>query len=207
VTNDYVVYIARSQFMPILDRTRSYTVNFTVQILSESHLGSDRNNDGQDDRAGFSVTLLSSDAEGIELGFWQNQIWAQADGAGEPVPLLTHAEGVTFTTTALTSYQLAVRANRFALFAGGRPIFSGSLRNYSAFTPPPGLPNPYTSTNFLSLGDNSSSARARIKLIAVSMTTPPNPIAEPALTYLPLIFKNFSRPIDEHAADLPNLIP
>jgi hypothetical protein len=171
ITADYAGYVARPELVPILDRTGGYTINFTVQILAETHTSSDRNGDGQDDRAGFSVTALSSDSEGIELGFWENEIWAQGDGDGEPAPLLTHAEGVTFTTTALTSYQLAIQGNSYTLSASGTPILSGSLRNYSAFVPPLGAPNPYTSTNFLSLGDNSSSARARIKLAAVSIST------------------------------------
>ncbi len=176
ITADYAGYIARPELMPILDRTSGYTINFTVQIFSELH--------ANNDRAGFSVTALSSDSEGIELGLWENEIWAQADGNGEPAPLLTHAEGVTFTTTASTSYQLAIQGNGYTLSAGGTPILSGSLRNYSAFTPPLGFPNPYTSTNFLSLGDNSASARARIKLTSVS-------IIRPDEIYLPVIFKNF----------------
>ncbi|GAB4446986.1 MAG: hypothetical protein Fur0044_43020 [Anaerolineae bacterium] len=181
-TDDYAGYVKSNQ-TPILDRTSGYTINFTTQVFSESH-SNDTNSDGIDDRAGFSVTVLSSDSEGIELGFWTNQIWAQEDDTNDPNDLLTHAEGVTFTTTSLTSYSLAILSNTYTLSANGSPILSGSLRNYSAFIPPSGLPNPYTSTNFIFLGDNSSSARARIKLAAVSIST------TVTTNYLPVILKN-----------------
>jgi hypothetical protein len=176
-TTDYAGYVRDPNEMPtILDRTSGYTVSFTVQITSEAHTNSDR--------AGFSLTVLSSDSDGIELGFWTNEIWAQDDDSNDPNDLLTHAEGVTFTTTSLTPYSLAIFSNTYTLSTNGNPILSGTLRNYSAFNPPLGAPNPYTSTNFISLGDNTSSARARIKLAAVSIST------APTTTYLPMILKN-----------------
>jgi hypothetical protein len=184
-TDDFAGYVKSNQ-IPTLDRTSGYTVNFTTQVFSESHAGSDRNSDGIDDRAGFSVTVLSSDSEGIELGFWTDQIWVQDDDTNGMNNLLTHAEGVTFTTTSLTPYSLAILSNTYTLSANGAPILSGSLRNYSAFVPPLGFPNPYTSTNFISLGDNSSSARAQIKLAAVSVST----AAITTTNYLPVILKD-----------------
>ena len=189
LTDDYAGYVNRPVQTPILDRASGYTVNFTVQVLAEAHAGSDRNGDGIDDRAGFSLTVLSSDSEGIEVGFWPDQIWVHNDDTNDPNDLLTHAEGVTFTTTSLISYSLAILSNTYTLSTAGSPILSGSLRNYSAFAPPPfppGLPNPYTSTNFISLGDNSGSARAQIKLMAVSV----NAVSPKASAYLPLIVKS-----------------
>jgi hypothetical protein len=189
LTDDYAGYINRPTQTPILDRASGYTVNFTVQVMAEAHAGSDRNGDGIDDRAGFSLTVLSSDSEGIEVGFWPDQIWVHNDDTNNPNDLLTHAEGVTFTTSSLIPYSLAILSNTYTLSAAGSPILSGSLRNYSAFVPPPfppGLPNPYTSTNFISLGDNSGSARAQIKLTAVSVST----VSPDTSAYLPLILKN-----------------
>ncbi|MBI1880833.1 MAG: hypothetical protein HYR94_21865 [Chloroflexi bacterium] len=191
VTDDFAGYVNRPEQTPVLDRAGGYTVNFTVQVMAEAHDGSDKNGDGIDDRAGFSVTVLSSDSEGIELGFWTDQIWAQDDDTNNPSDLLTHAEGVTFTTTSLIPYSLAILSNTYTLSAAGSSILSGSLRNYSAFTPPlPGLPNPYTSTNFISLGDNSSSARGQIKLTAVSVSPVSTSTVTNVPTYLPLILRH-----------------
>ena len=66
---DYAGYFSRSNLMPALDRATGYTVCFTTQVLSEDHSDSDRNGDSRDDRAGFSLTILSSDSIGLELGF------------------------------------------------------------------------------------------------------------------------------------------
>jgi len=52
-------------------------LSFTVQVVEEYHADSDKDGDGVGDRAGFSVIALSSDAQGIEVGFWKDQIWAQ----------------------------------------------------------------------------------------------------------------------------------
>ncbi|NJM49010.1 MAG: DUF4347 domain-containing protein, partial [Alkalinema sp. RU_4_3] len=56
---------------PVLDRTKGYTFNFKVQLNSETTraAGANKDNEGLDDRAGFSVIILSSDKKGIELGF------------------------------------------------------------------------------------------------------------------------------------------
>ncbi len=45
----------------VMDRTTGYTLSFDLQVGSESHVSNDR--------AGFSVIALSSDLQGIELGF------------------------------------------------------------------------------------------------------------------------------------------
>ena len=69
--SDKAGYFAKNQLMPQLDRTAGYTVRFTAQVQEELH--------NNNNRAGFSVIVLSSDLKGIELGFWEDQVWAQAD--------------------------------------------------------------------------------------------------------------------------------
>jgi hypothetical protein len=167
VITDFAGYFGKSSVMPILDRTSGYTVSFAVQVITEIHAGSDKNNDGIDDRAGFSVIVLSNDLEGVELGFWTDQIWAQADS-----PLFTHAEGVTLTTTSLITYNLAVLSDTYTLSANGSMVLTGSLRNYEAFT---GTLDPYETPNLLFLGDDTTSAKAKIKLTYVSITANPIP--------------------------------
>lgn len=174
VITDFAGYFGQSTVMPVLDRTYGYTITFVVQVITETHAGSDKNSDGTDDRAGFSVIVLSSDLEGIELGFWMDQIWAQAD-----TPLFTHAEGVTLTTTSLVTYDLAVLSNTYTLSANSLTILTGSLRNYTAFND---LLDPYETPNFLFLGDDTRSAKAKIKLTHVSITTNPIPPSSVALS-------------------------
>src|ERR1043165_3165562 len=81
---------------PVLDRSTGIQLNFTMQIESEMHTS--RN------RSGFSVIILDREAKGIELSFWENEIWAQNDD--QTGGLFKHGEGVAFqTNTSLTDYQ------------------------------------------------------------------------------------------------------
>ncbi|MBD1906589.1 DUF4347 domain-containing protein [Funiculus sociatus GB2-A5] len=176
----YAGYFANN--VPTLDRTTGYTVSFTAQVLSENHTTStaDKNGDGIADRAGFSIIVLSSDKKGIELGFWDNEIWAQEDGTTQANPstnpsasnnqlLFTHAEGATFnTTTGLIPYQLTVVGDTYTLSTGGTTILSGKLRDYTAAT---ATPDPYETPNLIFLGDDTTSASARVNLSGVSVTT------------------------------------
>ncbi|NER37213.1 MAG: DUF4347 domain-containing protein [Oscillatoria sp. SIO1A7] len=172
-TDDYAGYFGNPAAIPLLDRNVGYTVSFTAQVVSENHAGSDKNGDGQEDRAGFSAIVLSNDLKGIELGFWTDRIWAQEEGAAEPPPntntLFTQAESAAFnTTTGLIPYDLTVLGNTYTLSSGGTTILTGNLRDYSNFT---GLLNPYSIPNFLFLGDDTPSADAEINLSSVSITT------------------------------------
>ncbi|MBD2048868.1 DUF4347 domain-containing protein, partial [Coleofasciculus sp. FACHB-64] len=171
--------------VPNLDRTTGYTVSFTAQVLSEDHTTSgtaDKNGDGIADRAGFSIIVLSSDKKGIELGFWDDEIWAQEDGTTQTDPstnpsasnnqlLFTHAEGATFNTTAgLIPYQLTVLGDTYTLSTGGTTILSGKLRDYTAWVGV-GPIDPYETPNFIFFGDGTTSASAKVKLSDVSITT------------------------------------
>ena len=133
--------------MPFMNRQDAYRVRFDAQLLSESHISLDR--------AGFSVIVLSDDNVGVELAFWENEIWAQTD-----TPLFTHGEGVAFDTTAsIEQYDLFIVDDRYALWAGGTPILSGPLRDYSAH------PNfVYSQEEFIFLGDDTMSANAQLAL-------------------------------------------
>jgi Ca2+-binding RTX toxin-like protein len=168
-----------------LDRTTGYTISFVASVIDEPRAATaNKNNDGKDDRAGFSVIAISSDGKyGIELGFWKDRIWAQDDGTTQKNPslepdtalasnfrtLFTQAEGVNFTTTNLENYDLSVLGDTYTLFANGNTILSGKLRDYSAF--PNGLLDVYEKPNFIFFGDNTPSARANIGLNQVAVTT------------------------------------
>ena len=143
---------------PALNRVPGFALDFELKVNDENHSSLNR--------AGFSVLLLSSDSRGIELGFWEDEIWAQSDS-----PLFTHAESVSFNTTAAeVDYQLAIQGNGYSLFGNSSLLLSGSLRNYSSFGSPP-----YTLPNFLFLGDNTSSANANVTIGNISLSAVPEP--------------------------------
>src|SRR5262249_35725073 len=72
--------------VPVLDRTNGLVLTFELSVLKEMHIS--------EHRSGFSVIVLCSDLKGVELEFWENEIWAQTDQ-----PLFTHGEGKMFNTT------------------------------------------------------------------------------------------------------------
>jgi hypothetical protein len=149
---------AATEGFPILDRIAGFEVDFTVQVENESHTNNNR--------AGFSIIILSKDARGIELAFWENEIWAQNDDTTGG--LFKHGEGTIFTTSAgLINYQVIVVNDTFTLIANNKPILTGPVRDYSKFS---GFPDPYETPNFLFLGDNTTSAQARTRLSFVSIT-------------------------------------
>ena len=143
---------------PTLNPAVGFSVNFNLQINSESHTGANGAN-----RAGFSVIALGSDDTGIELGFWPDDIWAQSTTP----TLFTHGEDATFNTeSAAQQYSLTIQGSAYTLSADGTPILTGPTRNYSSF----GLP--YTLPNFLFLGDDTTAAEASETFSSVSVTVP-----------------------------------
>jgi len=160
---------------PIQDRTAGFQVDFTIQVENESHTNNNR--------AGFSIIILSQDIKGIELAFWENEIWAQNDDTTGG--LFKHGEGTIFATTAgLINYQVIVVNDTYTLIANNKPILTGLVRDYSQFD---GFPDPYETPNFLFLGDDTTSAQSRIRLGLVSVigTERPNTTSSPLPTNSP----------------------
>ncbi len=176
VQSEMAGYFVRPEAVPDLQRTQGFTFTFTIQIDEEAHVSNDR--------AGFSIILLSDDLLGIELGFWEDRIWAQE--GGEPPDLFTQAEGVAYeTTAALTTYHLTILSDTYTLLADQTPILTGPVRDYTAFD---GALDPYETPNFIFLGDNTGSARAQARLAYVAITTPADAPGTPSHgLYLPLI--------------------
>ena len=154
---------------PPLIRAEGVRLLFTVEVVAETHTSTDR--------AGFSVILLDQDRRGIELGFWTDKVWAQSD-----LPLFKHAEEGTLRASGgpvpcvLTlfgdRYQLAVQRPA----ATDLEILQGPVRDYTAFT---GAFDVYESPNFVFIGDDTTSASAKIRLQRVELirgqTVPPTP--------------------------------
>jgi ELWxxDGT repeat protein len=169
-----------------LETGSGFVVDFEMELLQESRgVSADRNADGFDDRAGFSLLVVSNDpTKAIELGFFANRIWAQEDGLGQLNPslsadpsnpdrtLFTQAEGVGFNTRRPVRYSLAVKGENYTLFADGQVVLNGRLRNYSNATIASG-PNPYTVNNTIFFGDNTTAASASARVRQVSVIGTP----------------------------------
>ena len=148
---------------PRLNRTNGFTLHFTSRVTAESHTTAHR--------AGFSVIVLTDDKRGLELAFWTNTIFAQADS-----PLFTHAEEAVFPTTNAVDYALTFHPTNYLLTANGTPILTGPVRDYSAFN---GFPNPYSTPNFLFFGDDATSAGGITILNQVALILPPQLVVLP----------------------------
>ena len=145
---------------PQLDRTNGFSLGFDVKVVSESHLNNDR--------AGFDVILLGSDHQGVELGFWTNEVWAQMLSGGAFV----HGEGnTTVTTTSTTHYDLGILGSTYTLSANGNQILTGPVRDYSS-----AMAVPYGLNNYLFVGDDTTSATASIELSSLSIVPEPGSV-------------------------------
>jgi hypothetical protein len=149
-------YSPKPGIVPSLDRTQGFTLQFTIQLTNENHSNTN-------DRAGFSVIMLASDQQGIELGFWPDRIWAQAGGGSGDGPLFTQAESATLDTTITRSYALEVSGTTYTLRNGNALVLSGPLRNYSSS----GVP--YNVPNFAFFGDDTTSASAVVRISSIAL--------------------------------------
>ena len=150
---------------PVLDRLNGFTLSFTVRSTGEAH--------DSLHRAGFSVIALGSDKQGIELGFWGDEVFAQ-NGGTSPT-LFTRGESAGHVPPAdYLDYDLIVGASAYELKANGASVLTGPIRDYSAFVPSIG-PDPYEIANYIFLGDNTTSARADTSIAYVGVTALPEP--------------------------------
>lgn len=161
--NEYAGYTISTALPITLDRSTGFQTNVQLRIASETH-------DSGNDRAGFSITFLAEDTKGIEVAFWEDRIWVQEGGS--PPNLFTPAEGVDFDTTAnFITYTLAIITDTYTLSANETQILAGSVRDYSAWTPPPGVPDVYEQPNLLALSDNTTSAQGETWLAYTDIAT------------------------------------
>lgn len=144
-----------------IDSTAGVTLSLDLKMLTETHAGSSN-------RAGFSVILLDGSAQGIEIGFWTDQVWSQDDA-----PLFERAEIASFDTTAdFVHYELTLQGAGYTLTADGSELLSGAIRDYSAFA---GFPDVYETPNFIFLGDDTTSAGGSWQLQRVELNAVPEP--------------------------------
>lgn len=156
----------------VLDAATGFRVTFDLRIEAEDHSSptADKNGDGLADRAGFSVIVLGSDQKGVELAFWNDEVWAQQDS-----PLFIHSpssERASWATGAMTAYELTMVGSTYTLKANGGQILTGARKDYTAFA---GFPDPYETPNFLFFGDNTTSASGRAAIRSIGAAPVPEP--------------------------------
>lgn len=137
-----------------------FAVRFDLQLIAESH--------ATPHRAGVSIIALDSDQRGLELAFWEDRIWAQADS-----PLFTHAEEVEVSPWGRTvAFELTFFDGRYSLNSEGTTLLSGPMRDYTAFN---GFPDVYEIPGFLYFGDDTTSAAGAFSVgrVAVTPLEPP----------------------------------
>jgi hypothetical protein len=156
-----------------LDATLGYTLEFSAEILAESH--------SSNVRAGFSVIVVGADpTASIEISFQDGQVFAQNDDPlfGSP----SANANVAFNPVGMgfVNYSLTVLGNSYSLLANGAAVLGGSLRDYTEFN---GFPDPYEAPSSIFLGDDSTSARANVNLSRVALVTP-SEVPPPAAAWL-----------------------
>jgi len=150
-----ILNVFKNASFPVLNAGAGFALEWSMQVLSEGH--------ASNDRAGTSVILLGSDNKGVELGFWADQVWAQTAS-----PLFTHGESALFdTSSSAVQYRLEIQGPAYLLYANGSQVLSGLTRSYSAFGSAP-----YTLSNYLFIGDNTTSAGATTQFGSMRLVTP-----------------------------------
>lgn len=150
--------------MPTLDRTTGFEISFELKVVSESHVSPNR--------AGFSVIVIGEDLQGIELGFFTDEVWAYDTG-------FVKAETAAYQTTVDTQYTLFGGASGYSLVADStvsdaETILSGIWRDYNP-TGLNALVDPYDNPSFLFFGDDTTSAQAEVMLGSIAVSTVPLP--------------------------------
>ncbi|MGJ3252000.1 MAG: PPC domain-containing protein [Elainellaceae cyanobacterium] len=150
-----------NSLFPVLDASVGYTLEFTLTLNSETSGAN---------RAGFSLIMMNNTAQGVELAFKGDRIFAQSanftEVATESAPLSSIGRAINYT--------LDVSDTNYELFADGTSLFSGLLRDFNfdpALSDPPLPFSPYDRLNFLFFGDNTDQGHADFTLGPISLFT------------------------------------
>ncbi len=140
------------------DRNKGFSFHIELQIIQEYHTS--------DNRAGFSVILLSEDARGIELAFWEDYIWVYDEH-------FLKTERFTINTTdRLRRFSVEISGDNYSIFIDDNFALNGPVRDYSDFPMPDNYPNIYGTPNFFFFGNNTSRAASKTAISRVSVQTP-----------------------------------
>jgi hypothetical protein len=158
---------------PVLNPATGFSISFDVDVNSESN-GSDS------DRSGFDVILLGSDMKGVELGFWDTDIWAQNYNSGSPGTFtrdedfnIIHDGNPAITTQAMTHYTLSILNGVYTLTSGTTDPFTILSDPVHDYTGSGKLP--YTLPNYVFIGDDTTDAQASETFTDLAVTVVPEP--------------------------------
>jgi len=152
-----------------LDSTVGFTLSFAFRLESESH-------DPAGHRSGFSIIVLDQAAQGVELSFWTNEVWAKT-----PTGTFGHSatESIDVNTTVDRTYRLTFLSGQYTLTTDGAATLTGALQhyNYNSGNPmvDPFVNAIYDQTNYIFFGDNTGSAAANVALSAINLAPVPEP--------------------------------
>jgi hypothetical protein len=157
---------------PALNNNIGYTLSFQVKINAQTNNGTNGAN-----RAGFSVIVLGSDKKGIEVGFRN----PNTQGGGTTPDVFSQGSA-SFTVgeqnatpngilSQLNTYDLTVLNNTYTLKNGNTTLISGVLRDYTAAAVANTPTAVYALSNFLFLGDDTTSAGASVDIQSITLTT------------------------------------
>jgi hypothetical protein len=160
---------------PTLDNNAGYTLSFKIKINSQTNTGANGPN-----RAGFSVLVLGSDKQGVEIGFRSSDIFAQNNtfSAIDPLQQKSNISDILGTPT---TYDLKVTSSGYTLTIGGDPnqSFSGLLKDYTTAATTP-LTQVYNTANVIFFGDNTTSAGASVDIQNITLNTNAAAVPEPS---------------------------
>ena len=121
-----------------LDRANGFTATWRLRVVREQHAADNQ-------RAGLSVFVLGNDHHGIEVAYWNDRVFVYNDDKA-----FTPGESARLDTrTAMRTYRLTEKGDRYTLSVDGLAKLTGKLRNYSWF----GFP--YSRANSIWYGDNT----------------------------------------------------
>lgn len=149
------IFAGWSRQAPVaLDRSTGFSVEMEFLLESESHASTNR--------AGLSMIVLGQDRKGLELGIWTNRVWVQADS-----PMFTQGEGAEAEVTGgWRTLRLSVAGDAYRVSLDGAEVLGGVVRDYTPFV---GAIDPYETSNFLFIGDDTTSARGAYQLRKVEL--------------------------------------
>ncbi|RPI47248.1 MAG: PEP-CTERM sorting domain-containing protein [Betaproteobacteria bacterium] len=142
-----------------------FRMDFSLRIGAETHSGGI---DGT--RSGFSIVVTDESAQGIELSFWTDQVFAKNAAAGFP-----RGDSIAVDTTSKRDYRLTVLGGQYTLVTDGVPTLSGALASYAPYASWPFNVVPYGTPNYIFFGDNTSSASALVELSSITLAPVPEP--------------------------------
>jgi hypothetical protein len=160
---------------PVLDNNTGYTLSFQVKINAQTNNGTNGAN-----RAGFSVIVLGSDKKGIEIGFRNPNtqgggttpdVFSQAFSLANPFTVGEQNASLSGILNQLNTYDLTVLNNTYTLKNGSTTLITGALRDYTAAAVANTPTAVYALSNFLFLGDDTTSAGASVDIQSITLTT------------------------------------